>query len=67
MNADFLEKPHKWDAGRIHGFMVVIDPISSLFDFATFALTYFFFEANSIEYQSMFQTDDFSKAYYHKP
>ena len=56
MDEDFLEKPQKWDAGGISRFMVIIGPISSIFDYATFALMYFFFKANSVEHQSMFQS-----------
>jgi Mg2+-importing ATPase len=56
MDAEFLEKPKKWDAGGITKFMLYIGPISSIFDYATFAVMYFVFKANSIEHQSLFQT-----------
>ena len=34
----YLARPHRWDMGFIRRFMVIIGPVSSLFDFATFAL-----------------------------
>lgn len=56
MDADFIEQPKKWDASGISRFMIFIGPISSIFDYATFAIMFFFFKANSPEHQSLFQT-----------
>jgi Mg2+-importing ATPase len=56
MDEDFLEKPQKWDASGISRFMIFIGPISSLFDYATFAVMFFVFKANLPEHQSLFQT-----------
>ncbi|MGE5384098.1 MAG: magnesium-translocating P-type ATPase [Omnitrophica WOR_2 bacterium] len=56
MDAEFIEKPKKWEASGITRFMMFIGPISSIFDYATFALMFFFFKANSPEHQSLFQT-----------
>lgn len=56
MDEDFLKKPKKWDASGIQRFMLFIGPISSIFDYATFALMFFFFKANSPEHQSLFQS-----------
>ncbi|MCD0476355.1 magnesium-translocating P-type ATPase [Flavobacterium sp. EDS] len=56
MDEDFLKEPKKWDASSIQRFMLFIGPISSIFDFATFALMFFYFKANSPELQSFFQT-----------
>eukprot|EP01132_Coremiostelium_polycephalum_P023483 gene23483-27963_t len=56
MDAEFLEKPQKWDAGSISRFMLFIGPISSIFDYATFAVMFFVFKANLPEHQSLFQT-----------
>ena len=38
VDEDYLARPHRWDMGFIRRFMMVIGPVSSLFDFATFAL-----------------------------
>ena len=56
MDADFLEQPKKWDASDITRFMIFIGPISSIFDYATFALMFYFFKANTVEHQSLFQS-----------
>ena len=56
MDEDFLEKPQKWDATGISRFMLCIGPISSIFDYATFAVLFFVFKANAPEHQSLFQT-----------
>jgi Mg2+-importing ATPase len=56
MDNEFIEKPQKWNAGGISRFMVFIGPISSLFDYATFAVMFFVFKANSPEHQALFQS-----------
>ncbi len=56
MDAEYLEQPKKWNAGGIAKFMVYIGPISSIFDYATFALMWFVFKANAPAHQSLFQT-----------
>lgn len=56
MDDDFIEKPKKWNASGISKFMLFIGPISSIFDYATFALMFFFFKANSPEHQGLFQS-----------
>ena len=42
-----ITKPRKWDISNIKWFMMVIGPISSIFDYATFALMWFFFNSRS--------------------
>ena len=56
MDEDYIEKPRKWDAGGISKFMMYIGPVSSIFDYATFALLWFVFKANSPAHQYLFQT-----------
>ena len=56
MDAEFLEKPKKWDASGIQKFMIFIGPISSVFDYATFAVMWFVFKSNTPDNQSFFQT-----------
>jgi Mg2+-importing ATPase len=34
----FIKSPHRWDVAFIRRFMLIFGPLSSLFDFATFAL-----------------------------
>jgi Mg2+-importing ATPase len=56
VDQEYLEKPRKWEIESIQKFMLFIGPISSIFDYATFALMWFYFKANSPAHQSLFQT-----------
>jgi Mg2+-importing ATPase len=56
MDAEYIEQPRKWDAGGISKFMIYIGPISSIFDYATYALMWYVFKANSPAHQSLFQS-----------
>lgn len=56
MDKEFIEKPQKWSAGSISRFMIFIGPISSIFDYATFAVLFFVLKANSPAHQSLFQS-----------
>ena len=51
-----LVKPPQWKIANIRRFMIFIGPISSIFDYATYALMWFVFGANSVENQALFQT-----------
>ena len=56
VDPEYLEIPRKWNVVDFRRFMFWIGPISSLFDYATFALMWFVFSANTVETQSLFQT-----------
>ncbi len=56
VDKDVLERPSKWNPRGILKFMVFIGPISSIFDYTTFAVMWFVFAANSIESQAIFQS-----------
>jgi Mg2+-importing ATPase len=56
VDKDFLMKPRKWDPAGISRFMVFIGPISSIFDYTTFAVLWFFIGANTIATQATFQS-----------
>jgi Mg2+-importing ATPase len=56
VDEEYLAKPRKWEIGYIARFMLFIGPISSIFDYSTFALMWFVFGANSPDKQSLFQT-----------
>jgi P-type Mg2+ transporter len=51
-----LIKPPKWKIDNIRRFMIFIGPISSIFDYATYALMWFVFGATSVDNQALFQT-----------
>ena len=46
VDKELVNKPLKWNILNIKRFMLVIGPISSLFDYATFALMWFFFKSS---------------------
>ena len=56
MDEDFLTEPKKWDAKGVSKFMLFIGPISSIFDFATFAVMFYVFKANAPAHQTLFQS-----------
>jgi len=47
VDAELITKPLKWNITNIKRFMVFIGPISSIFDYATFALMWFFFHCSA--------------------
>ncbi len=53
---EYLQKPRKWEIADIRRYMFFIGPVSSLFDYLTFALLWFFFAANSETHQNFFQS-----------
>jgi len=53
---DYLKTPHKWDVSNIITFMIVIGPISSIFDIITFIVMWKVFDANSVENQALFHS-----------
>ncbi|HSC10048.1 MAG TPA: magnesium-translocating P-type ATPase [Rhodanobacteraceae bacterium] len=56
VDAEYLAKPRQWDLKAITRFMFCIGPISSIFDYAMFAVMWFVLGANAPEHQRLFQT-----------
>ncbi|WP_430536183.1 magnesium-translocating P-type ATPase [Listeria rocourtiae] len=56
MDESFLKKPRKWDRKNMLRFILLIGPVSSIFDILTFALMWFVFSANTIAEQALFQS-----------
>ena len=67
VDEELVARPLKWNIGNIKRFMVFIGPISSIFDYATFALMWFVFRcslyanagtgaAQRLHFASLFQT-----------
>ncbi len=44
VGADQIAKPHPWDIGEITRFILFIGPISSIFDYTTYAIMWFLFK-----------------------
>jgi P-type Mg2+ transporter len=45
VDADYLERPRPWNIRSIKRFMILIGPVSSIFDFVTFGVLWFVFHA----------------------
>ncbi len=56
VDQEFIRNPRKWNPRGIARFMLYIGPLSSIFDYTTFALMWFVFGANSPERQALFQS-----------
>ena len=56
VDEEYINKPQQWETSFLSKFIVFFGPISSIFDYLTFALMFFFFKANTPEHQSLFQT-----------
>lgn len=53
---EYISQPRKWEIGNIARYIFTIGPISSIFDYLTFALMWFVFKASTPEHASLFQT-----------
>jgi len=51
-----ITRPRPWDIGEIARFILAIGPISSIFDYTTYAVMYFVFGANTPAHAALFQT-----------
>jgi P-type Mg2+ transporter len=56
VDKEYLRKPRKWEAKSLARFMLIIGPISSIFDISTYALMWFVFAANTPEHAALFQS-----------
>ena len=46
VDEEYLQQPRKWNIDNVKRFMTYVGPISSIFDYATFALMWYVFAAN---------------------
>jgi P-type Mg2+ transporter len=51
-----ITRPRPWDIGEIARFILAIGPISSIFDYTTYAAMYFLFGAKTPAHAALFQT-----------
>jgi Mg2+-importing ATPase len=56
VDEEYLAKPRRWSIEDIKRFMLYMGPVSSIFDYVTFAILWWVFKANVAEKQSFFQT-----------
>lgn len=48
----YVRQPHRWDIGFIRRFMLVFGPLSSVFDFATFGVLYWWLKADQATFHT---------------
>jgi Mg2+-importing ATPase len=56
VDPEYLASPRQWEIRNIARFMLFIGPISSIFDYATYATMFFYFGANTPGRAHLFQT-----------
>ncbi len=56
VDKELIAKPKTWDAKELTRFMLFVGPISSIFDYLTFGMLWFYFGANTVDSQSFFHT-----------
>jgi Mg2+-importing ATPase len=56
VDPEYLARPRQWDLKAITRFMLRVGPISSIFDYATFAVLWFVLGAVGTEHAHLFQT-----------
>jgi Mg2+-importing ATPase len=57
VDKEYTEKPRPWNIAGIRRFMLMIGPVSSIFDFTTFALAIFVFHAEVALFRTMWFTE----------
>ncbi|HEX3781945.1 MAG TPA: magnesium-translocating P-type ATPase [Pseudonocardiaceae bacterium] len=61
VDADYLRGPRRWVAGDLARFMLLLGPVSSVFDLVTFAVLWWGFGADSPAHQALFQAGWFAE------
>jgi Mg2+-importing ATPase len=56
VDPEYLQRPRAWDVGGLARYIFCIGPISSIFDYLTFAFLWFVLKANTPELSPLFQT-----------
>lgn len=56
VDEEYLTQPRRWDIGHIARFMVCLGPISSIFDYITFAVMYYGYGVQAQSHAALFQT-----------
>ena len=56
VDKEYIRKPRKWDTGSIRRFMVMMGPLSTLFDILCFVVMWWIVGANAPQYAELFQT-----------
>jgi len=63
VDEELIAKPLKWNIDNIKRFMVYIGPISSIFDYATFALMWYFFGCSAYSHSAPAQQESLARLF----
>jgi len=55
VDSEYLTKPRRWETKSIRRFMVMMGPLSSIFDIACFAVLWWIMKVNKVELAPVFQ------------
>lgn len=56
VDSEYLSQPREWNIRGLARFIFCIGPISSIFDYLTFGLLWFYVKANTLDLSPIFQT-----------
>jgi Mg2+-importing ATPase len=56
VDREYLARPRRWEVQNIARFIFFLGPISSVFDYITYAVMYYGFGANTPQHAALFQT-----------
>lgn len=56
VDQEYISRPRKWELNHLARYIFTIGPISSVFDYLTFALMWFVFKCTAPEHAGLFQT-----------
>lgn len=56
VDSDYILKPRKWETDSIQRFMLIMGPLSSIFDLLCFAILWWVLGANTLEKAPLFQS-----------
>lgn len=56
VDPEYINRPRPWNVGYVKRYMLILGPISSIFDYATFGAMWFIFQANTAAQEALFHT-----------
>ncbi|WER44709.1 magnesium-translocating P-type ATPase [Cupriavidus sp. WKF15] len=56
VDSSALSRPRRWEVGKVRRYILCLGPVSSLFDYVTFAALYWWIGANTLAAAPLFQT-----------
>lgn len=52
VDREWIERPHRWDVAYIRNFMILFGLVSSLFDYLTFGVLLWVYQASAVEFRT---------------